>query len=72
MSRQLEGDIGQTLLDAAWSDLGQLTVETGPALSLEAKRDRIELIIDQIVVDPATGRGASHTPTEKRVRIRWR
>ena len=72
MSRQLEGDVRQTLLDAAWSDLGQLTVETWPALSLQAKRDIIELIIDQIVVDPATGRDASHMPAEKRVRIRWR
>lgn len=75
MSQRLQGDVRQTLLDAAWDDLAQLTQETWEALSLQAKRDIIELVIAEIVVDPAAGQGFhdySHLPAEKRVRIRWR
>ena len=75
MSHRLEGDVRQSLLDAAWEDLGQLTQETWQVLSLQAKRDIIGLVIDQIVIEPATGHDYAdytHIPADKRVRIRWR
>ncbi len=72
MSRRLEGDVRQTLLDAAWEDLRGLTAETWSVLSIQAKRDIFELVIAEIVIDPAVGHDYTHTPVEKRVRIRWR
>jgi len=72
ISRRLEGDVKSNLLDETWEDLGQLTAETWKALSLQARRDIIELVIEQIVLDPAVGHDASHMAASKRVRIRWR
>ena len=71
-SRRLEGSAKAQTLAAVWEDLGALTMEAWQALSVQAKRDILDLVVDHIVVDPATGHNASRMPPDKRVRIRWR
>jgi site-specific DNA recombinase len=71
-SRQLEGTAKTALLDEAWEDLAALTEEMWTAMSIQARRDILELLIEQIVVRPAIGHDPGHMPAHKRVRIYWR
>lgn len=71
-SERLESDVKEALLDEAWEDLAALTEESWHKLSIEARREILDLVIERIVVAPTAGHDASHTPAHKRVRIRWR
>ena len=67
--RNLETSARSQLLQDTWEDLGRVVRESWDVLSVQARRDIIELVIDQIVVDPAK---RARMPARERVRIRWR
>ena len=65
----METSARSQLLQDTWEDLGRTVRESWDVLSVQARRDIIELVIDQIVVDPAK---RARMPARERVRIRWR
>lgn len=71
-SQRLESDVKATQLDETWEDLAALTAETWKALSLQARRDMLELVIERIVVNPVTSHDYRHVPPTSRVCIHWR